>query len=434
MVSFYKIVLVSILFLVSVSGVCAADPDNNNDSLTTVEDNNLQLNNYTVLSASVDVGLNNNTKVVKNCNKSMLLNLTNNTVTNDSSDSVGLSTVPCAVSSYISVMESYNKTVDVETGIKETHTVNNITSVEGLVNALTNQGLKCNVIKTKSIDDLKPLYNDTNVNVILHMFIKPNYHYALIKEVKTDGILFNDNLFIPFNFLKVYYTNIFIIVTNKTSLNLSCFGENVNKSEWANITGKLTQKALFNHNYGLINKSITLNREYNTLKDNIKNESNKKGIESTEFILFGDTLKPKMVNLLKIQKQLKPIYNNPNSSNKLLSDLNNILVPMQPNLNDTITGLETLITMIKKHCINNDNLKSSNVVVSPPPKQFIDVPKLLGDCGSMFVDGFKKSVNNLNPLNAHPELREELDQKYGLEHHKFGFIDYYTLKKDKKGE
>ncbi len=64
MVSFYKIVLVSILFLVSVSGVCAVDPDNNNDSLTTVEDNNLQLNNYTILSASVDVGLN-NTKVVK---------------------------------------------------------------------------------------------------------------------------------------------------------------------------------------------------------------------------------------------------------------------------------------------------------------------------------------------------------------------------------
>ena len=47
----------------------------------------------------------------------------------------------------------------------------------------------------------------------------------------------------------------------------------------------------------------------------------------------------------------------------------------------------------------------------------------------MFVDGFKKSVNNLNPLNAHPELREELDQKYSLEHHTFGFIDYYTLKK-----
>ena len=53
MVSFYKIVLVSILFLVSVSGVCAVDLDTNNaDSLTTVEDNNLQLNNYTVLSAS----------------------------------------------------------------------------------------------------------------------------------------------------------------------------------------------------------------------------------------------------------------------------------------------------------------------------------------------------------------------------------------------
>ena len=100
MVSFYKIVLVSILFLVSVSGVCAVDLDTNNaDSLTTVEDNNLQLNNYTVLSASNVTSDN-----VNNLND-------NNRVINDS---VGLSTVPCAVSSYICVMESYNKTVDVE--------------------------------------------------------------------------------------------------------------------------------------------------------------------------------------------------------------------------------------------------------------------------------------------------------------------------------
>ena len=56
MVSFYKIVLVSILFLVSVSGVCAVDPDNNNDSLTTVEDNNLQLNSSnTILHTSDNV-------------------------------------------------------------------------------------------------------------------------------------------------------------------------------------------------------------------------------------------------------------------------------------------------------------------------------------------------------------------------------------------
>ena len=46
-----------------------------------------------------------------------------------------------------------------------------------------------------------------------------------------------------------------------------------------------------------------------------------------------------------------------------------------------------------------------------------------------FIKNFEDSVNRLNPLNAHPELREKLDQKYGLEQHKFGFIDCYTLKK-----
>ena len=91
--------------------------------------------------------------------------------------------------------------------------------------------------------------------------------------------------------------------------------------------------------------------------------------------------------------------------------------------------------MINKYCINNDNLKVSNVV-SP---KCVDVPKLLGGCGEeitvnpilkQFVKNVEDSVNNLNPLNAHSELREELDQKYDLDHHKFRFIDYYTLKND----
>lgn len=41
----------------------------------------------------------------------------------------------------------------------------------------------------------------------------------------------------------------------------------------------------------------------------------------------------------------------------------------------------------------------------------------------------EEGINKLNPLNAHPELKEYYDDKYGLDHHKFGFIDYYTLKK-----
>ncbi|MCQ2963943.1 MAG: hypothetical protein MJ203_00005 [archaeon] len=93
------LLLTLLLLLVGVSGVCATD--NNTDSLTTVGDNSLELNN-TVLSDFNNVNLTNNK--------------TTNTVSNDSSD---LSTVPCAVESYIGVMKSYNKTVDVETGIKE---------------------------------------------------------------------------------------------------------------------------------------------------------------------------------------------------------------------------------------------------------------------------------------------------------------------------
>ncbi|MCQ2738004.1 MAG: cysteine peptidase family C39 domain-containing protein [archaeon] len=395
------LLLALLLLLVSVSGVCATD--NNTDSLTTVGDNSLELNN-TVLS-----------------------DLTNNETTNTiSNDSVDLSTVPCAVSSYINVMESYNKTVDVETGIKETHTVNNTTSILGLTNALTKHGLKCNVIKTKSIDDLTTLYNDKKLNIIVHMFIDNQYHFGHIKEIRKNGILFNDNLFIPYNLLKDYFTGISIIISNETFFNFNSFGLSVNKSEWSNITGKLTQRELFNHNYGLIGKAINLNDKYVKLKENIKDDSNKQGIESTEFILFGNTLKPKMVNLVKIQGQLKPIYNNPKASSKLLSDLNNILTPMQNNLNDTISHLNYLIKMINKHC-NKNNLKASNLVVSPIKQ--VDVPKLLGDGCNLFMDNLKEAINNLNPLNAHPEIREELDQKYGLENHTFGFIDYYTFKK-----
>lgn len=58
----------------------------------------------------------------------------------------------------------------------------------------------------------------------------------------------------------------------------------------------------------------------------------------------------------------------------------------------------------------------------------LDVPKLLGDGVNLFVDGLKDGINNLNPLNARPEWREYFDDKYGLDSHKFGFFEYYTLK------
>ena len=223
------VLLTLLLLLVSVSGVCATD--NNTDSLTTVEDNNLELSHNTVLSDFNNVDLTNNK--------------TTNTISDDSAD---LSTVPCAVSAYISVMKSYNKTVDVETGIKETYTVNNVTSVDGLVNALTNQGLKCNVIKTKSINDLKELHKDKRHNIILHMFIKNNYHYGHIKEIRKNGILFNNNLFVPSDLLNLIYTNISIIISKENFLNINRFGEIINRSEWVNITGKLSEKELFKYN------------------------------------------------------------------------------------------------------------------------------------------------------------------------------------------
>ena len=338
------LLLTLLLLLLSVGSVCATD--NNTDSLITVGDNSLELNNTS-------------NSVVN------LTNRYNNSIANNTTD---LSTVPCAVSSYISVMESYNKTVDVETGIKETHTVNNVTSADGLVNAFTNQGLNCSVIKTKGIEDLTTLYKDKKLNIILHMFIKNQYHYGHIKEIRKDGILFNNNFFIYFKHLKYCYTNISIIITNSSQLNLNSFGENVNKSEWVNITGKLSEKELFNYNYGLIGKSITLNNEYNILKANIKNNSEKRSIESLETILFGDTLKPNVATLLKLQKDLAPIYNNPNAPVKALVIANNVLTPMQHTLNETISSLEYLNKIIKETC--NNNLKSFNVGVNPKIQYF----------------------------------------------------------------
>ena len=106
------VLLTLLLLLLSVGSVCATD--NNTDSLITVGDNSLELDNTS-------------NSVVN------LTNSYNNSIANSTTD---LSTVPCAVSVYISVMESYNKTVSVKAGIKETHTVNNVTSVDGLTNAL----------------------------------------------------------------------------------------------------------------------------------------------------------------------------------------------------------------------------------------------------------------------------------------------------------
>ena len=152
--------------------------------------------------------------------------------------------------------------------------------------------------------------------------------------------------------------------------------------------------------------------------------------------MFGDTLKPKMANVLTIKKKLKPVIADSNVPDNLLRNFNNALTPMQKNLNETIRHLNYLSDEIIMITNQGDNLKSSNVVVNPIKQ--VDIPNLLGDCGEaitenpilkQFVKNFEDSVNNLNPLNAHPELREKLDQKYGLEHHKFGFIDCYTLKK-----
>ena len=172
-------------------------------------------------------------------------------------------------------------------------------------------------------------------------------------------------------------------------------------------------------NHGLIGKSITLNNEYNILKANIKNNSYKKGIESTEFILFGDTLKPKMANLLKIQGQLKPIYNNPNASPKLLKDLNNILTPMQVNLNDTISHLKYLINTIKELNMCGSVVKSFYTINNVP--LFVDVSKWLNGGCNLFMDNFKKNINSLYPLNAYPELKQRLDA------YKMSLLDYYSF-------
>ena len=136
------------------------------------------------------------------------------------------------------------------------------------------------------------------------MYIFDDYYSAHIKEIKNDKIVFNGGFSLLLNEFKQYYTNISIIITNNVFLNLHSFGTNINKNNLSNIKGKLTEREIYNLNIDLIKRSLSLNSECNKLKANIKYDSTKQEVASFENILFGNSLKPKIDNLLTIQNVL----------------------------------------------------------------------------------------------------------------------------------
>ena len=382
----WKIVLICFILFLFVGCVSATD---NTDSLNTVEYNTTcQLNNS-------------------------LLN--SNKLTEDTLD------LACVPLSLMSIMASNGIIVSKEEAINKTNVTTNIGNAENLANGVIAYGSHFNVIKIKNITDfntLKTLYTFPNINIVLVVLMDNRPHFGHVKEMNKEGILFNHGLFMSYSVLKKRLMDT-CMIESKYDLDFSCFGEIVNRSEWVNIKGQLSPIELFKFNYVLIDRSLNTNGEYLNLKMNIKDEVNLRSIESMEIILFRDSLKPKMANLAKIKDRLEPVYNNPNVSPTLLVDLNNILTPMQVNLNDTISHLKYLINTIKELNMCGSVVKSFYTINNVP--LFVDVSKWLNGGCNLFMDNFKKNINSLYPLNAYPELKQRLDA------YKMSLLDYYSF-------
>ena len=150
------VLLTLLLLLVSVSSVCAAD--NNTGSLTTVKDN----------------------------------------------DSV----YGCGVVAFQTALEYNDVNISLEEAEKATNTVNGSTSMQGLIEGAEKYNLSAVGAVIKA-EDLKTGY-------IVHMNIDNTGHWAVIEDV-TEYVNLNDisdDLILPLDEFKKYYTNKTVIISN----------------------------------------------------------------------------------------------------------------------------------------------------------------------------------------------------------------------------
>ena len=170
------VLLTLLLLLVSVSSVCAADPDN----ITDFDNNCLS-----------DV----------NCSNTLTNNLNSNDVIyNDSNIDC------CGAIAFQSVLKENGINITLEEANTVIHSVNGTTSMQGLIDGAKAYNLTAIPIKI-NISNLQP-------NSIVHMNIGGTGHWAIFNNITNEIIYLNDNNLDLDEFKKVYTNQSMIILYN----------------------------------------------------------------------------------------------------------------------------------------------------------------------------------------------------------------------------
>ena len=158
----YSLILLTLLLLlVSVSSVCATDP-NNTDSLTTVEDND---NVY-----------------------------------------------GCGVVAFQKALEYNEVNISLEEAEKATNTVNGSTSIQGLIDGARKYNLTAYPVKINA-SDLQP-------NFIVHMNINGTGHWCVMGEIINASDVSDKNIILDIAEFNKYYDNHALLITNDSNLNI----------------------------------------------------------------------------------------------------------------------------------------------------------------------------------------------------------------------
>lgn len=188
------------LFLVSVGGVCATDTDTN-----------------TTDYCLSDV----------NCSNTLTNNLNSNNVIDNDIDC-------CGAIAFQSVLKENGINITLEESNKAIHSVNGSTSMQGLIDGAEKYNLSAVGAVIKA-EDLKTGY-------IIHMNIDNTGHWAVIENITNQVNLndISDDVILPLDDLKQYYTNKTVIISKKpiNDLNASI----LDNSECEKIIGNRIHK------------------------------------------------------------------------------------------------------------------------------------------------------------------------------------------------
>ena len=173
------LLLTLLLLLVSVSGVCATDP-NNTDSLTTVGDN--------------------------------------------VSDTYG-----CGAAAFKIVLEDKGINITLEEAAKATNTVNGSTSMQGLIDGAKAYNLTAYPVKINA-SDLQP-------NFIVHININGTGHWCVMSDRINASDVSDKNIILDIAEFNKYYDNNALLITKDTNLNLNTLKATILSSlEYEKIT------------------------------------------------------------------------------------------------------------------------------------------------------------------------------------------------------